>query len=122
MGTKTPRQTKGQAAEDRVLAFLQAQGLRLMERNFHCRYGEIDLVMEDGRVVVFVEVRFRSGIRFGSAAESVDARKQAKLLITAACYLKFRRLDRPARFDVASVSPAPDGFAVEWIKDAFRAG
>lgn len=122
MATKTPQQTKGRAAEDLALSFLQAQGLRLLERNFHCRYGEIDLVMEEGRVVVFVEVRFRSGIRYGSAAESVDARKQAKLLTTAACFLKYKRLDRPARFDVAAVSPVENGLAVEWIRDAFRAG
>jgi putative endonuclease len=119
---KTQAQTKGRLAEDRTLDFLQQRGLRLIERNYRCRYGEIDLIMEDGRTVVFVEVRFRGSLRFGGALESVDRRKQAKLLTTAMCFLKERRLDRPARFDVAALSPAANGLAIEWVRDAFQAG
>jgi putative endonuclease len=118
--TKAPEPSRGRQAEDRALDFLLKQGLCLIERNYRCRYGEIDLVMEDGRTLVFVEVRFRGNPRFGGALESVDRRKQAKLLATAAHFLKERRLDRPARFDVAALSPAAGGLAVEWVRNAFQ--
>lgn len=113
--------SRGTLAENQALAFLQGQGLRLLERNYRSRYGEIDLVMEDGRTVVFVEVRFRGNDRYGGALASVDRRKQAKLAATAACFLKARRLDRPARFDVAALSPGPGGPAVTWVRGAFEA-
>jgi putative endonuclease len=118
-GPKGPSQ--GRRAEDSALEFLQRQGLKLLERNYRSRYGEIDLIMEHGRSVVFVEVRFRGSARFGGALESVDGRKQARLVATAACFLKDRRLDRPTRFDVAALSPGADGLAVEWVQDAFQA-
>lgn len=108
-------------AEDRALEFLRGQGLGLIERNFRSRYGEIDLVMEDGPTVVFVEVRFRAGARFGGALESVDRRKRDKLLATAACFLAARHLNRPSRFDVAGLSPRGNGLAIQWIKGAFDA-
>jgi len=115
-------QAKGRLAEDQALAYLKSQGLGLIARNYRCRYGEIDLVMEDRSIVVFVEVRFRGSQRFGGALESVDQRKQAKLIATATQFLKDKRLYRAVRFDVAALSPSDDGFAVEWVKDAFRAG
>ncbi len=118
--SKRSKSSKGQAAEDRALEFLRREGLRLIERNYRSRYGEIDLIMEDGRDLAFVEVRLRTNPRFGGALESVDRRKQAKLLATAAYFLQQRRLNRPARFDVVALAPSPDGLAIEWIKDAFR--
>jgi putative endonuclease len=98
-------------------------GLKLLVRNFHCRYGEIDLIMQDGAAIVFVEVRFRKHGRFASAAASVDARKQGKLLRTAAHYLRkhpqFR--NAPARFDVVALDgPTPQHFTLQWLRDAFR--
>jgi putative endonuclease len=117
---KAAQAAKGRLAEDRALEFLERQGLRLIERNYRSRYGEIDLIMEDGRTLVFVEVRFRGNPRFGGALESVDRRKQAKLLTTAACFLKERRLDRPARFDVAALAPHGAGLRIQWIKGAFQ--
>lgn len=118
--TGIPKPSRGRLAEDRALEFLQQQGLRLIERNYRSRFGEIDLVMEDGRMVVFVEVRFRGSPRYGGGLESVDRRKQAKLIATAACFLEQRRLDRPARFDVAALEPNGDGLAIQWIKGAFQ--
>lgn len=120
MTAKTPAQSRGRWAEDRALAFLQERGLRLVERNYRCRYGEVDLIMEDGKTLVFVEVRYRASQRFGGALESVDRRKQSKLLITANCFLKERRHEGAARFDVAALSPAAEGYAVQWVKDAFQ--
>jgi putative endonuclease len=115
-------QNTGQRAEDRALEYLTRHGLKLIERNYRSRYGEIDLIMEDQRTIVFVEVRFRRGSRFGGALESVDRRKQAKLLVTAARFLQDQHINRPTRFDVAALSPSKEGFTVEWVKDAFRAG
>lgn len=115
------RAEQGRLAEDRALALLQQAGLKLIDRNYHSRHGEIDLIMEDGRTLVFVEVRYRSTNRYGSAQESVNRQKQSRLILTAACFLKEKRLDRPARFDVAALSPSPDGLSMAWIKGAFQA-
>jgi len=114
--------TAGQLAEDSALAYLEAQGLVLVERNYRCRGGEIDLVMRDGGKIVFVEVRFRSDQRFGGALASVGSRKQARLIHAASHYLATKRIDRPTRFDVAAVSPNQGKLTIQWIKDAFQAG
>lgn len=115
------RADQGRLAEDQALEFLREAGLKLLDRNYRSRYGEIDLIMEEGRTVVFVEVRYRRTDRYGSAAESVNPRKQSRLTLTAAGFLKERRLNRPARFDVAALSPGPDGVSIVWIKGAFQA-
>jgi putative endonuclease len=109
----------GSAAEDRALVHLQTQGLDLVERNYHCRGGEIDLVMRDGEHLVFVEVRYRRRGRFGAAAETVDFRKQQKLTTAASHYLVSRGADQPCRFDVVSLD---DGGGLDWLRDAFRTG
>jgi putative endonuclease len=116
-----PPVSTGQLAENRALAFLEAKGLKMVERNYRCRYGEIDLIMEEGPVLVFVEVRFRANARYGTAVETVDRRKQAKLMTTAASYLKASRRKQPTRFDVAALSPDSTGIAVTWVKNAFGA-
>ena len=116
----------GQAAEDLACRYLQDQGLHLIERNYRCKRGEIDLVMRDASSVVFVEVRYRRNHRFGSGAESVDRHKQAKLTATALHYLQSNKAaaKSPARFDVVSVSvqgKSGHTTAIEWIKNAFDA-
>lgn len=114
----TPAAT-GRAAEDRVQAHLVAQGLRPRARNHRCRWGEIDLVMDDGDAVVFVEVRYRRRSDYGGAAASVDGAKQRRLVRAASDYLARNRMaGRPARFDVAAVGP--DG-RIDWIRAAFEA-
>lgn len=115
---------RGRQAEDLALRYLQRAGLRLVKRNFRCRQGEIDLVMQDRDSLVFVEVRYRRRDRCGSGAESVDHRKQARIIACARYFLmRHRQLaERPVRFDVMAVSdgePLP-GFRVHWIQDAFR--
>jgi len=119
---KAPHLDAGRLAEDQALAYLQAQGLVLVERNYRCRGGEIDLVMREGGKMVFVEVRYRADERYGGALASVGARKQSRLIVAAAHYLMAKRIDRPARFDVAAVSPDQGKLAIQWIKDAFQAG
>ena len=115
----SPRQASGQIAEDRALAYLQQRGLKLIERNFRCKGGEIDLILAEpaSNLLVFVEVRQRSSQRYGGAAASVTRGKQAKLIIAAQVFLQ-RYADLPAcRFDVIAIEDE----AIEWIKQAFEA-
>ncbi|MGH8378619.1 MAG: YraN family protein [Gammaproteobacteria bacterium] len=119
-----PHLAAGQRAEDQALELLRRAGLTLLVRNYRCPQGELDLVMADGDTLVMVEVRYRRARGFGSPAESVDARKQGKLLHAAQHFLQqdARHRRRPLRFDVVAVSEATDGKTnTDWIKDAFRA-
>jgi putative endonuclease len=106
----------GARAEDRCAELLQSAGLLLLERNWRCRLGEIDLIAEEGGMLVFAEVRMRTGPGFGGAGESVTAAKRSRLLAAARLYLA-RRPEALCRFDVFLV----DGVAanVQWIRDAF---
>jgi len=108
--------SEGARAEDLCADLLRAAGLKLVERNWRCRLGEIDLIAEEGRTVVFAEVRLRSIGAFGGAAESITAAKRSRLLAAARLYLA-RRPEALCRFDVFLV----DGIAanVQWIRDAF---
>jgi len=120
---KRSRAEVGKAAEQAANNFLEAHGCITIERNYHCRMGEIDLVMRHGETLVFVEVRYRQRSEYGSGAESVGPRKQGRLIRTAQHYLQTRGLtDRcPVRFDVVALRPNPgDGFAIDWIPNAFE--
>ena len=116
---------RGDAAEDRALAWLRGQGLVLQERNYRVARGprscggEIDLVMRDADgTLVFVEVRARAGSSHGGAAASVGHTKQQSLLLAARHYL-LRFPSMPAcRFDVLAI----DGERIEWLQAAFDAG
>ena len=114
------RALTGAAAEEAAYRHLKRSGLRLRERNYRHRRGEIDLIMEHGDELVFVEVRCRNSDRYGSAAESVDHHKQARLISTALAYLQQHGLnDNPARFDVVAMKPNQTQ-PVEWIQNAFQ--
>ena len=118
-----PTSTKriGDAAEDEALQYLQAQGLRLVMRNYRTPGrggGEIDLIMQDqDTTLVFVEVRKRKSTRHGGAAASVGRVKQRRIVLAAQFYLLKLRTLPPCRFDVVEVTP--DGLA--WLKAAFDA-
>lgn len=116
----SPRQRQGREAEARAQAYLEAQGLRLVAANYHCRFGEIDLIMRHGSVLVFVEVRERRSNNFGGAAASVTRRKQEKIIATAQHFLQhqpeFSRT--PARFDVLALTGAGSN-AIDWLQAAF---
>lgn len=120
-GVGHPASTLGRAAEDHALDRLQREGYRLLERNFRCPGGEIDLVMLTGDELVFVEVRYRSRDAFGDGGESVDRHKQRRLRIAAETWLqKHHDFDfRYCRFDVISVTGEAPDFEWEWIDDAF---
>jgi putative endonuclease len=117
------RQARGKAAEQAAARFLAAKGLHMLTRNYRCRLGELDMVMRDGNSLVFVEVRYRRRSDFGSAVDSVDARKRGRLVAAARHYLAQQRLpeDTPCRFDVIAISPAADNDGVEWVRNAFDA-
>ena len=93
----------GRDAEARALTFLLQQGLTLIEKNFRCPAGEIDLIMQDASMLVFVEVRSRKDRRFGGAAASVGPVKQQRLWRSAAFYLRRFRKPPACRFDLVSI-------------------
>ena len=112
----------GDAAESVAAAWLTEQGLTVIGRNWLCRFGEIDLVLHEGPVVVFAEVRLRGNPRFGGAAASIDSRKRQRLIAAAQLYLATRPTlaARPCRFDAVLMNNT-DGAGLEWIRNAFDA-
>lgn len=117
------RRARGDAVEDAALAYLLARGLHLLARNASSRGGELDLVMQDGAAVVFVEVRYRGSQAFGGGAASVDAGKRRKLVHAAQQWLLHhpQHAQAPCRFDVIAARGAPDAPQMDWLRDAFRA-
>ena len=112
----------GAMAEALACRHLGEQGLRLLARNYRCRHGEIDLIMRDGSTIVFVEVRLRNRTDFGSGAESVGAKKQARILASAEHYLqRHATLLVGCRFDVVSIRRIGDTHQLRWIRSAFGA-
>ena len=97
---------KGLHFEQVAERYLAARGMRIRERNYSCRVGEIDLIMEDGGTVVFVEVRFRESASHGSPLESITPRKQAKIIRAASNYLLHQPElgERPCRFDAIGIT------------------
>jgi putative endonuclease len=108
---------RGADAEDLAAAFLERAGLKLVERNYRCRFGEIDVIARDGATLVFVEVRMRSSERFGGAAASITAAKQVKLVRAARHYLADVGRPPPCRFDALLING--NTHAIEWLKNAF---
>lgn len=108
---------KGAQKEEEVCAYLRARGVKIAERNFRNRQGEIDIIGYDGDYLVFFEVKFRAGKSRGSAAEAVGPAKQKKICRVADYYRVLHHCaeDTPLRFDVVAV----DGEDVVWIKNAF---
>lgn len=109
----------GQVAEREAERFLQNAGLRMVARNYRRRFGEIDLVARDEDMLVFIEVRKRSHSRFVDGAESIDRRKQQRLLRTAEAYLQQHHWHGPVRFDVVVLDARN---RIEWLQDALQAG
>ncbi|HET8711868.1 MAG TPA: YraN family protein [Spongiibacteraceae bacterium] len=121
----TPTKTdSGAAIENAAAMWLQAQGMACVARNFRCRGGEIDLIMRDGRTLVFVEVRLRNREDFGNAAESVTAAKQRRVIHAAQYYLATHLgcADLACRFDVLAAKCENETIVWNWVQDAFYAG
>ncbi len=110
--------TKKQVGDDAERAaerYLIGHGLSIVERNFRTRFGEIDLIMRDADVLVFVEVRLRQNDDFGGAAASIGAQKQRRIVAAAQQYIAALRHPPPCRFDAVLIM----GGKIEWLKDAF---
>lgn len=114
---RTEKQIIGQDGEDEALAYLQQHGLKLVERNFRCKGGEIDLIMQDRTELVFVEVRKRADKDHGGAAASVTPAKQKRLIAAAQHYLQRYSMPPACRFDVIAI----DGVEMNWLKNAIDA-
>ena len=114
---------KGLAAERKALRFLKAQGLKPVTKNYACKFGEIDLIMLCGETLVFIEVRYRSSVSFGSVAGTINRQKQDKIRKTAEIF----RLNNPkhhfrlCRFDAIAIydNDSDPQNSLEWIKSAF---
>lgn len=110
----------GAQAEQRAAQYLQRQGLKLVAQNYRSRFGEIDLIMQDGPTLVFIEVRLRRNAGFGGAAASIDARKQQRIIRTAQQYLASLARTPLCRFDAVLMDDATCHDA-QWLKNAFEA-
>jgi putative endonuclease len=118
MGIKEIAVLTGGEAERCAEEFLKQHCLVLLQRNYRCRFGEIDLIMRDGAALVFVEVRLRATAFFGGAASSITVSKQERIIRTARHYLGSLRAEPSCRFDAVVLS-GREGGQIEWIKDAF---
>ena len=119
----------GSRYEKRAAAFLERQGLTIVELNYRCRAGEIDIVARDGETYVFCEVKYRRTLASGDPAEAVDWRKQRKIYLAASWYLREKRLalDTPCRFDVVALwgeegEEGEEKTKIRWIPNAFGMG
>ncbi len=119
---QSPTQQKGLFYEQLALRYLKKRKLKLLHKNYHCRSGEIDLIMQDHESIVFVEVRYREKTAFGDGLDSVTSHKQQKLIKTAQLYLTQQGLyDKvAARFDVCSICQPHGKPVINWVKNAFE--
>lgn len=111
---------KGLAIEQLAAQYLQQQGMLILERNFHCKYGELDLIGKTQTELVFIEVRYRNNSYYGSAAETITYTKQKKIIIAANYYLSKNNWATclPCRIDVIAMSGDPNSLKIEWIQNA----
>jgi putative endonuclease len=112
----------GKFAENAVSNYLQEQGLKLKETNYQCRLGEVDLIMYDKDILVFIEVRARQNEDFLTCLESINRQKQRKIINTAMFYLQENKLlhKKACRFDVVAVNLCGHEPTFHWIKQAFE--
>ena len=120
-GSRRNTRHMGTKGEDSALRFLKHRGYRIIQRNYRCRFGEVDIIAADGDIIVFIEVKSRTSDAFGRPEEAVVTRKQQRISQTARHYLAVHDLvDRDARFDVVAIHFSPGGETVELIQDAFE--
>lgn len=110
----------GKIGEELAYEYLAQQGLILVEKNFRRRFGEVDLIMKDGEILVFIEVKYRSSQAFGGGLGAVTRHKQQKIKLMAQLYLQ--RFTEPplVRFDVIEIGPRGSDFRFKWVKGAFE--
>jgi putative endonuclease len=111
--------TLGTRGEDMAVRFLKRKGYSILERNFRCPAGELDIIARDGGTLVFVEVKTRADSLFGHPLEAVHSRKRRKMKTAALHYLSQLKGEEPARFDIVSITMKTGGKEIEHIRDAF---
>lgn len=119
MKKHSPTQHIGDKAEKLAQVFLKKQGLKFIRSNFSCYYGELDLIMEDKKHLIFIEVRYRSGTLI-KGYDSIDDFKKRRIINTASYYLQIHPTYKASRFDVVSVDSFQANIDIHWIKDAFQ--
>ena len=116
-----PRHVIGKAGEEAAVRYLCQLGYEILERNYRCRFGEIDLIARDGRTLAFIEVKTRRSQKYGPAAAAVTIGKQRHLIKTSQIYLMHRKkVDELCRFDVVTVDLNTQEPRIALIKDAFQ--
>ena len=111
------RHETGKIGEDLSVEYLIQKGYKIIERNFECRQGEIDIIAKDGDILVFVEVKSRSNPNYGNPEDFVDLKKQVNIIKAADAYIELMGYEGEVRFDIVSVYL--DTNKIELIKDAF---
>lgn len=114
--------SKGLHYESLAKEYLLERGLSLLKANYHCRYGEIDLIMLDQEVLCFIEVKFRNSLAFGGAASAIPAQKQKKIVKSAQFFLSANKklAQHAMRFDALLIQQqARNGHQLNWIQNAF---
>ena len=123
MSIRPSRKLFGDKVEKQATLWLGKQGLTLLNRNYYCRWGEIDIIMEDSAYLVFIEVRYRKQTQYGSPAETVTRQKQEKIRLTAEHFLlsHSQHHRKNCRFDVIAAQPgsSSDKLSFNWIRNAF---
>ena len=114
---------RGRWAEQIALEYLLAKKLKLLEKNFRSSFGEIDLIMQDKNIILFIEVRYRSSNNFHTALESINKKKCERIILTSQKYLSENRgaLQLDPRLDILTLSGTQENPTIEWIKNAFQA-
>lgn len=118
---KTTKQIKGKRAEDIAKHYLENAGLTLLQSNFLCKMGEIDLIMQEKESLVFVEVRYRHSIAHGTGAETIQHYKRLRIIRAAKFFLQSKKWTntKRCRFDVVDLSAELSHPTIRWIKSAF---
>ncbi|AFJ02050.1 TIGR00252 family protein [Methylophaga frappieri] len=116
---------KGLQAEQLACAYLEAQGLRLLSKNYYSRRGEIDLIMQEANTIVFIEVKARHESQYGSALETITIQKQSRIIATAQHYIQQHQIQNPCRFDAVAIrffreNTVEKAVVSDWIRDAFQ--
>lgn len=114
-----PSNSKGVIAEKKALTYLLEQGLTLVLQNYYCRFGELDLIMQDQDTLVFIEVRYRKNSQCGGALASINQSKQRKIIKTASHYLAQLSSEPYCRFDAIALNDTDS--EPLWVRDAFQA-
>lgn len=110
----------GKEGEAAAVAFLKKRGFKILELNYRTPFGEVDIIARDKNVLVFVEVKTRVDTAFGYPFEAVNARKKEKMRKVALSFMKRRKKEEPARFDVVSIQQLGLRSKIEHIQDAFE--